>query len=75
MTREAARYMAKRRIKGNIINITSSRENAYPGDAIYGGLKAGLNRAIQSIALAAPYGIRINNVAPGSDLYPSKRGN
>lgn len=74
MTREAARYMAKRRIKGNIINITSSRgERAYPGDAIYGGLKAGLNRAIQSIALdMAPYGIRINNVAPGAICIRTK---
>jgi NAD(P)-dependent dehydrogenase (short-subunit alcohol dehydrogenase family) len=30
-------------------------------------MKAGLNRAIQSFALdLAPYGIRINNVAPGA---------
>jgi NAD(P)-dependent dehydrogenase (short-subunit alcohol dehydrogenase family) len=68
MTREAARYMAKNGIRGSIINITSSRgERAYPGDGIYGGIKAGLHRAIQSFALdLAPYGIRINNVAPGA---------
>lgn len=68
MTREAVRYMAAREIRGSVVNVTSSRgERAYPGDAVYGGLKAGLNRAIQSIALdAAPSGIRINNVAPGA---------
>lgn len=64
----AAQYMVKHQIKGSLINITSTRgERAYPGDAVYGGLKAGLNRAIQSIALdLAPYGIRVNNVAPGA---------
>lgn len=68
MTRAAARYMAAHGVRGSIVNITSSRgERAYPGDAVYGGLKAGLGRAIQSIALdLAPYGIRINNVAPGA---------
>lgn len=68
MMREAARYMAKSGVRGSIINITSSRgERAYPGDAVYGGLKARLNRAVQSAALdMAPYGIRVNNVAPGA---------
>lgn len=74
MAGEAARYMARNKTCGNIINITSSRgERAYPGDAVYGGLKAGLNRAIQSIALdLAPYGIRINNVAPGAICIRTK---
>ena len=68
MMREAARYMIANGIRGNIINITSSRgERAYPGDGIYGGMKAALNRAIQSFALdVSPYGIRINNIAPGA---------
>ncbi len=68
MAREAAQYMVKNHIKGSIINITSSRaERAYPGDMVYGALKAGLNRGIQSAALdLAPYGVRINNVAPGA---------
>lgn len=63
----AARYMVTHGIRGNIINITSSRgERAYPKDATYGGLKAALNRAIQSMALElGPHGIRVNNVAPG----------
>lgn len=68
MMQAAARYMVKNKIRGSLINITSSRgERAYAGDFLYGGLKAGLNRAIQSIALdLAPYGIRVNNVAPGA---------
>lgn len=68
MMREASRYMIHHGIKGNILNITSTRgSRSYPGDCIYGGLKAGLNRAIGSVALdLAPYGIRVNNVAPGA---------
>lgn len=64
----AARFMIKRGLTGSIINITSSRgERAYSGDAIYGGMKAGLNRAVQSMAIdLGPYGIRVNNVAPGA---------
>lgn len=64
----AAVYMKEKGICGSIINITSSRgQQAYPGDGIYGACKAGLNRAIESFALdVAPYGIRINNVAPGA---------
>ena len=66
--RNAARYMIDHGIKGNIINITSSRaERAYPECGAYCGLKAGLNHAIEAFALdVAPYGIRINNVAPGA---------
>ncbi len=68
MMNYAARYMIDRGIHGNIVNITSSRgERAYPGDGIYGGLKAGLNRAIESFALdVGDFGIRVNNVAPGA---------
>ena len=68
MMHAGAKYMYEHGFKGSIINITSSRsERAYPGDGIYGGCKAALNRAVQSFALdVAPYGIRINNVAPGA---------
>ena len=64
---EAARYMVKHSVKGSIIFITSSRgDRAYPEDLLYGGLKAGLKRACESIALdLSPYGIRINCIAPG----------
>lgn len=56
-----AKHMIERRIRGSIVNITSTRsERAYPGDAIYGGTKAALARATQSAALdLAPHGIRV----------------
>lgn len=74
MMQAGAKYMYEHGIKGSIINITSSRaERAYPGDGIYGGCKAALNRAVQSFALdVAPYGIRINNVAPGATQVRQK---
>ena len=65
---KAARYMKDHEVKGSIINITSSRaQRAYPGDCVYGAVKAAINRASQSMALdLAPYGIRVNCVAPGA---------
>lgn len=67
-TQAAAQYMVKNKIKGSIINITSTRASrAYPEDAVYGGVKAAIERATQSIALdLAPYGVRINCIAPGA---------
>jgi NAD(P)-dependent dehydrogenase (short-subunit alcohol dehydrogenase family) len=64
----ASRYMKEHDIHGNIINITSSRgERAYPNAGLYCGMKAGINKAIEAFALdVAPFGIRINNVAPGA---------
>ncbi len=63
-----ARHMLEHGIRGNIINITSTRaERAYPHDSVYGGMKAGLRRASESIAIElAMHGIRVNNVAPGA---------
>lgn len=68
LSSKAARYMKEHGVKGNIINITSSRaQRAYPEDCVYGGVKAAINRASQSMALdLAPYGIRVNCVAPGA---------
>ena len=64
----AARHMVDHHIPGSIINITSTRaERAYPADAVYGGMKAALKRATETLALKyAPYGIRVNCVAPGA---------
>lgn len=64
----SSRYMIDNKIKGNIINITSSRgERSYPNCGLYCGMKAGLNKMIEAYALdVAEYGIRINNVAPGA---------
>ena len=74
MMRNATRYMIDHKIRGSIINITSSRgERAYPECGIYCGLKAGLNHAIKAFALdVASYGIRINNIAPGATRVRSK---
>lgn len=68
LMREAARHMVAHEIRGNIISITSSRgQQAYPEDAVYGAMKAALERAVESVALdLAPHGIRVNNVAPGA---------
>lgn len=42
-------------------------ESAHPDDFVYGGIKAAINRAAQSMALdLSPYGIRVNCVAPGA---------
>ncbi|SEG45499.1 SDR family NAD(P)-dependent oxidoreductase [Paenibacillus sp. UNC499MF] len=70
LMRDASRQMIRQGVKGCILNITSSRaERAYPGDAAYGGLKAGLKRASEAAALdLAPYGIRVNCLAPGAVL-------
>jgi NAD(P)-dependent dehydrogenase (short-subunit alcohol dehydrogenase family) len=64
----AANDMVARGVKGNIIFITSTRGiRAYPEDTLYGGLKAALNRAAESMALnLAKYHIRVNCVAPGA---------
>lgn len=68
VVRAASRHMIERGIEGNIVNIASTRaERAYPDDAVYGGLKAALKRATESMALElAPYRIRVNAVAPGA---------
>ena len=63
----AARYMVRDGVKGGILFVTSSRaQRAYPDDYLYGGFKAGIERACQSMALdLSAYGIRVNCVAPG----------
>lgn len=65
---EAARCMVRDGTRGSIIFVTSTRgESAHPDDFLYGGLKAAINRAAQSMALdLSPYGIRVNCVAPGA---------
>ena len=71
----AARYMVADQTEGNIIFITSSRgEQAYPDDYLYGGFKACIERAAQSMALdLSSYGIRVNCVAPGA-VWPTGEG-
>ncbi|TDF98839.1 SDR family NAD(P)-dependent oxidoreductase [Paenibacillus piri] len=68
LTGLVANHMIRKQVKGSILYTTSSRgTRAYPADAIYGGLKGALDRSVQSIALElAPYGIRVNAIAPGA---------
>jgi len=68
LMRAVSRHMLGKGIRGSLINITSTRaERAYPHDSLYGGMKAGLRRASESIAIElAMHGIRVNNVAPGA---------
>ncbi|MFS0726738.1 SDR family NAD(P)-dependent oxidoreductase [Paenibacillus sp. 1P07SE] len=70
ISKHAAAAMIERKIPGSIQFITSSRgERAYPGDSIYGGMKAALIRSCGSLALEwAPHGIRVNCVAPGATV-------
>lgn len=70
LMREVSRHMIDAGIRGSIVNITSGRAaRSFPRDAAYGGLKAGLQRASESAALdLAPYGIRVNCIAPGAIL-------
>lgn len=74
LMRDATRYMIDHGIKGNVVNITSSRgERAYAECGIYCGLKAALNHAVEAFALdVSGYGIRINNVAPGATRIRTK---
>ena len=65
--KEAAKYMVENGVQGTILFNTSIRAFAeHSSDAVYGGLKAGLNRAIASFALdLGRYGIRVNGFSPG----------
>lgn len=71
----AARYMVADQVAGNIVFITSTRaEMAYVDDYLYGGLKAAVKRATESIALdLSAYNIRVNCVAPGAIWPPTPR--
>lgn len=72
----SARHMVADKIAGNIIFITSIRaQRAFPDDFMYGGFKAGIERATESLALdLGQYGIRVNCVAPGC-IWPQTLNN
>jgi len=75
-TREAARYMAKHEIKGNIIMINSMRAvRVMPNSALYSGFKAGLKQRAMCFCLdLAPFGIRVNSVRTRLHHCSHKRG-
>lgn len=67
-SKAAALDMVEKKVNGSILFISSTRGlRAYPEDAVYGGMKAALNRTVESMALdLAKYGIRVNSIAPGA---------
>lgn len=64
---EVAPVMIRQGSGGSVISISSIHgSEIYPNDAIYGGMKAALERAMQTYALQyAENDIRINCIAPG----------
>lgn len=67
-TKTAINHMIENDIKGRVIYISSTRGiRAYPNDAVYGSLKAALNRMVESLAIElAEFNITVNSVAPGA---------
>ncbi len=79
----AARQMISQGSGGRIINITSVHQGrvwpaAWGSDAIYGSVKAAIERLTMSQAWElAKHNIRVNAIAPGfidTRLYPGERG-
>jgi NAD(P)-dependent dehydrogenase (short-subunit alcohol dehydrogenase family) len=70
-----AQLMVQSGTKGSIVNITSvHQERSNDGDTIYGPMKAALSRATESMAFElAPYGIRVNAVAPGMTILEESK--
>src|SRR5213082_101778 len=68
----AAREMVKRKAAGRIINISSVHEDiAMPENAPYCCAKGGIRMLTRTICLElAPYGITVNNIAPGAIHTP-----
>ena len=68
----AARAMVKSKTAGRIINISSVHEDiAMPNNAPYCCAKGGVRMMTRTICLElAPYGITVNNIAPGAIHTP-----
>jgi NAD(P)-dependent dehydrogenase (short-subunit alcohol dehydrogenase family) len=67
-TQRAAKHMIAQNIRGRIVMTTSvQQEIILPEASLYGSFKAALLKMVRHIALElAPYGIRVNAVAPGT---------
>jgi glucose 1-dehydrogenase len=71
--REAAKRMLARGASGRIVNISSVHEEAcnFPNDGPYCVSKGGVRNLTRAMALElGPYGITVNDVAPGMILTP-----
>lgn len=64
---QAARYFIEKKIRGNIVVISSNNDRLHSANAsVYGSVKAGLSKAAEHAAAElAAYGIRVNVIAPG----------
>lgn len=69
---EAAKQMVSQGGSGRIINVSSiHEERSMPTNAPYCAAKAGLRMLTRTIAVElAPYGITVNNIAPGAIETP-----
>jgi len=67
LSREIARHMVEREVRGSIVNISSGAgTSARTGGSHYCGSKAALEMLTKVLAIElGPYGIRVNAVAPG----------
>ena len=71
-TRAVTRVMIERGIRGSIINLTTIEAyRGAPGYAPYAAAKAGLVNFTKTLALElAPWGIRVNSIAPDATTTP-----
>jgi glucose 1-dehydrogenase len=71
-TQACARAMREAGSGGSVVNISSIHEDfSFPGFTPYCAAKGGVRMLMRNLAVElAPYGIRINNVAPGAIATP-----
>lgn len=71
-TRSAAKWMIEQDVRGSIINMTTIEGyRAAPGYGPYAAAKAGLANFTKTMALElAPWGIRVNSIAPDATMTP-----
>lgn len=60
---------------GKIINLSSTlSQSVVPGRSVYAGIKAGIDHLTEALAMEwAPYGIRVNALAPTAVNTPSRQ--
>ncbi|WP_437532699.1 SDR family oxidoreductase [Sorangium sp. So ce726] len=72
MTREVARRAMLPARRGRVVNVTASVSRGFPGMAHTGAARAGVENLTRSLAVEwAALGIRVNAVAPGSNIRSS----
>ncbi|OGY23070.1 MAG: hypothetical protein A2Y57_00190 [Candidatus Woykebacteria bacterium RBG_13_40_7b] len=67
LTQKVSQQMIKFKSDGKIIFVTSIHQDVPLGDPIYSASKAALKMLVKEMALElAPFGIRVNGIAPGA---------